>query len=139
MSLRDTIATLSNKPEHDLVVLSTYQDFLSFRPYWNFQTSYIEYANPLADFNGRREAIESRAKSPSAEAMLAQIQSSAPRPPDVFVFSRHPDGLHMVVTRNIYPVYPQIDSWDVVFPVTLFDSPAFARSDVGPFTVVVRR
>ena len=79
MPLHLTIATLSNKPEHDLVVLSTCQGFLS------------------------------------------------------------PDGLHMVVTRNIYPVYPQIDSWDVVFPVTLFDSPAFARSDVGPFTVVVRR
>ena len=78
MPLHDTIAALSNKPEHDLVGLSTYQDFLSFRPYWNFQTSYIEYANPLADFNGRREAIESRAKSPSAEAMLAQTNHLHP-------------------------------------------------------------
>lgn len=137
--LHDTIAALTQKPEHDLVVLSTYQDFLSFWPYWNFQTSVIEYANPLADFNSRRDAIENWAKSHSADAMLAKIQSSGPRAPDVFVFSRHPDGLHMVVTRNIYPIYPQIDSWEVVFPVTLFDAPVFTRRDIGPFSVVVRR
>lgn len=137
--LHDTIAAVTNKPEHDLVVLSAYQDFLTFWPYWNFQTSVIEYANPLADFNSRREAIENWAKSDSPDALLAKIQSSAPRAPDVFVFSRYPDGLHMVVTRNIYPIYPQIDSWEVTFPTTLFDSAVFTRRDVGPFTVVVRR
>lgn len=120
-------------------MLSTYLDFLSFWPYWNFQTGVIEYANPLADFNSRREAIENWAKSDSADALLARIRSSALCAPNVFVFSRHPDGFHMVVTRNIYPIYPQIDSWDVVFPAKLFDSPAFTRRDVGPFSVVVRR
>jgi galactan 5-O-arabinofuranosyltransferase len=136
--LHDTIAALTHKSEHDLVVLSTYQDFLSFWPYWNLETSVTEYANPLADFNGRRWAVENWAKSDSADALLAKIQSSAFRAPDVFVFSRHSDDLHMAVTRNIYPIYPQIDTWDVVFPAKLFDSPAFTRRDVGPFSIVVR-
>ncbi len=137
--LHDTIAALTHKPEHDLVVLSTYQDFLSFWPYWNFETGIIEYANPLADFNDRRSAIENWAKSDSADALLVKIRSSTLHAPDAFVFSRHPDGLHMVVTRNTYPLYPQIDASDVVFPAKLFDSPAsFTRRDVGPFSVIAR-
>lgn len=137
--LHDTITELTRKPEHDLVVLSTYQDFLSFWPYWNFETSVIEYANPLADFDDRRGAIEDWAKSDSTGALQAKIRSATFQPPDVFVFIRYPDGLHIVVTRNIYPVYPQIDAWDVVFPAALFDSSAFVYRDVGPFTIVVRR
>ncbi len=136
--LHDAIAALSHKPEQDLVVLSTYQDFLSFWSYWNFETSVIEYANPLADFNGRRSAIENWATANSADALLVKIRSSSVRAPDVFVFIRHSDGLHMMVTRNIYPIYPQIDSSDVMFSAKLFDSSAFTRRDVGPFSVVLR-
>jgi galactan 5-O-arabinofuranosyltransferase len=137
--LHDTIGQLSQRPENNLVVLSNYQDFLSFWPYWNFETTIVEYANPLADFYTRRGAIESWAKAGSPAALLAQLNDPRFATPDVFVFARGRDGLHMTVTRNIFPVYPQIEATDVVFPAKLFDSPAFTSRDVGPFTVVVRK
>jgi galactan 5-O-arabinofuranosyltransferase len=137
--LHDTIGQLSQRPEHDLVVLSNYQDFLSFWPYWNFETTIIEYANPLADFYTRREAIESWAKAGSPAALLAELNDPRFATPNVFVFTRGSDGLHMTVTRNVFPLYPQIENTDVVFPTALFNSPAFVTRDVGPFTVVVRK
>jgi galactan 5-O-arabinofuranosyltransferase len=137
--LHDTIGQLSQKPEHALVVLANYQDFLSFWPYWNFETTIIEYANPLADFYLRRESIQSWAKAGSPAALLAELNDPRFATPNVFVFTRGTDGLHMTVTRNVFPVYPQIENTDVVFPTALFDSPAFVSRDVGPFTVVVRK
>jgi galactan 5-O-arabinofuranosyltransferase len=137
--LHDTIGQLSQRPEHDLVVLSNYQDFLSFWPYWNFETSIIEYANPLADFYTRREAIQSWAKAGSPSALLAELNDPRFATPNVFVFTRGSDGLHITVSRNVFPVYPQVSVTDVVFPTALFNSPAFVSRDVGPFTVVVRK
>jgi galactan 5-O-arabinofuranosyltransferase len=137
--LHDTIAALTRKPEHDLVVLSTYQDFLSFWSYWNFQTTVVEYANPLAEFNVRRDTIESWARSSSSTTLLTALRGSRFRPPDVFVFTRQPDGLHLQVTKNVFPSSLDNVPYDVVFPTTLFDSPAFIHQDVGPFTVFVRR
>jgi galactan 5-O-arabinofuranosyltransferase len=112
---------------------------LSFWPYWNFETTIIEYANPLADFYTRRAAIQSWAKAGSPAALLAELNDPRFATPNVFVFTRGSDGLHMTVTRNVFPLYPQIQNTDVVFPTALFDSPAFVRRDVGPFTVVVRK
>jgi galactan 5-O-arabinofuranosyltransferase len=137
--LHDTIGQLSQRPEHDLVVLSNYPEFLSFWPYWNFETSIIEYANPLAAFYTRREAMQSWAKAGSPAALLADLKDPRFPTPNVFVFTRRSDGLHMTVSRNIFPVYPQIDSTDVVFPTALFNSAAFVSRDVGPFTVIVRK
>lgn len=137
--LHDTIAALTRQPEHDLVVLSTYQDFLAFWPYWNFQTVTLEYANPLAEFDARRAAIESWAAVPSSAALLAAWRDSQFRPPNVLVFTRAPDGFHLQVTKNVFPRSEDNQPYEVVFPVRLFDSPAFAYQDVGPFTVVIRR
>jgi galactan 5-O-arabinofuranosyltransferase len=137
--LHDTIAQLTGKPENQSVVLSNYQDFLSFWPYWNFETSIIEYANPLADFYTRSAAIQSWAKAGSPAQLLGELNDPRFATPNVFVFTRKADGLHLTVTRNNFPVYPQIVATDVVFPTALFDSPDFVSRDVGPFTVVVRR
>ncbi|MGH3752894.1 MAG: arabinofuranosyltransferase [Pseudonocardiaceae bacterium] len=137
--LHDTIAALTRKPEHDLVVLGTYQEFLSFWPYWNFQTTVVEYANPLAEFNVRRDTIESWARSSSSAALLTALHGSRFRPPDVFVLTRQSDGLHLQVTKNVFPSSLDNVPYDVVFPATLFDSPVFIQQNVGPFTVVVRR
>ena len=137
--LHDTIGALTGKPEHDLVVLSDYQDFLSFWPYWNFETSIIEYANPLADFYNRRAAIQNWARASSPAQLAQELKNYANGAPDVFVFTRAADGLHLTVTRNVFRAYPQIESTTVVFPARLFDSPDFVSRNVGPFTVVVRR
>ena len=137
--MHDTIATLSGKPEHDLVVLSNDQEFLSFWPYWNFETGIIEYANPLAGFYNRREAIQNWSRAGSPAVLLAEPNACPQDAPDVFVFTRAKNGLQVTVTRNVFPAYPQIETTNVVFPTALFDSPGFVSRDVGPFTVVVRR
>jgi galactan 5-O-arabinofuranosyltransferase len=138
--LHDAIAALTGKPEHDSVVLSDYQDFLSFWPYYSFQTSIIEYANPLADFYNRRAAIQDWAKAGSPGQLSQELRTyPGGHAPDVFVFTRAANGLHLTVTRNVFPAYPQIESTTVVFPRSLFASPDFVTRDVGPFTVVVRR
>jgi galactan 5-O-arabinofuranosyltransferase len=77
--LHDTITQVTGKSEQDLVVLSTYQDFLAFYPYWNFQTTVLQYANPLADFDLRRAAIENWAKLTSPAAVRWAARGSARR------------------------------------------------------------
>jgi galactan 5-O-arabinofuranosyltransferase len=137
--LHDAIARLTGKPEHDLVVLSTYQDFLSFWPYWNFEATKIEYSNYLGEYNVRRTTVESWARSGSAAGLLAALRAAPFRAPDVFVFTVRPDGLHLQVSRNVFPSSLDNVFYDVVFPTALFDSPAFARTTVGPYTVYARR
>jgi galactan 5-O-arabinofuranosyltransferase len=136
--LHDTITQLTGKPEQDIVVLSTYQDFLAYYPYWNFQTTKLQYANPLADYDLRRAAIESWAKLPSPAALTSALAGSQFRAPNVFVFTRRSDGLHLEVTRNVFPAAADNQIYDVVFPASLFNSATFTSRDVGPFTVVVR-
>jgi galactan 5-O-arabinofuranosyltransferase len=137
--LHDTIAALSAEPEHNLVVLSTQQEFLSFWPYWNFQTTVLEYANPLAKFDARRDTISRWARSSSSSEFLTALRTSSFRAPNVFVFTRQPDGFHLRVTKNVFPLSTDNEPYDVVFPVSLFGSPVFIHQDVGPFTVLVRR
>ena len=137
--LHDTITQLTGKPEQDLTVLSTYQDFLAYYPYWNFQTTKLEYANPLADYDLRRAAIESWAKLTSPAALTSALAGSQFRAPNVFVFKRHNDGLHLELSRNLFPAAADNQFYDMVFPALLFDSPSFVSRDAGPFTVVVRR
>ncbi|HEX3786853.1 MAG TPA: arabinofuranosyltransferase [Pseudonocardiaceae bacterium] len=136
--LHDTIAAMTGKPENQLEVLSTYQDFLAFYPYWNFQTTVLEYANPLAQFDQRRETIQGWAKSPSPTALRAALASSPFGAPNVFVFTREADGLHLTVSQNVFPAAEDNHVFDVVFPASLFDSSEFSTRQVGPFTVVAR-
>jgi galactan 5-O-arabinofuranosyltransferase len=136
--LHDTIARLTGQPEHDLVVLSTYQDFVAYYPYWNFQTTVLEYANPLAEFDQRNAEIQSWARADSPAALLTDLRTSRFGAPTVFVLRTKPDGLHLTLSRNVFPAAADNVGYDVVFPARLFDSTAFTSSTVGPFTVVVR-
>jgi galactan 5-O-arabinofuranosyltransferase len=136
--LHATISRLTGKPDDQVVVLSTYQDFVAFYPYWNFQTTVLEYANPLAQFDNRRAAIQSWARAGSPAALLTDLRTSRFTAPDVFVFRTKPDGLHLTVTKNVFPAASDNASIDVVFPRSLFDSTQFSTATVGPFTVVAR-
>ena len=134
-----SIDSMTARPPEDLVVLSTYFDILAFRPYWSFQTITVHYANPLANFDHRREVIESWAKSSSSAELVHKLEQSQYRPPEVFVFRNEPDGLHMQVSRGAFPHKRNVRTHDVVFESSLFDGQHFERRDVGPFTVVVRK
>lgn len=134
-----TIDELTDVPARESVVLSAHNELLAYRPYFTFQTTIAQYANPLADFPARRVEIERWAASTTAEQLLAALDSAPVRPPSVFVLRRQPDGLHLRLTYDTFPAQPNTGSRTVVFDQTLFENPAFQRRDVGPFTVIVRR
>lgn len=130
---------MSDAQARELVVLSTHHDLFAYRPYFTFQTRIAQYANPLADFASRRMMIERWADSPTSAQLVAALDSAPVRPPTVFVLRRQPDGLHLGLTHDTFPAFPNTRSRTVVFDAALFDDPAFRRRDVGPFTVIVRR
>ncbi len=133
-----TIDELTDVPARELVVLSDHNKLFAYRPYFTFQATIAQYANPLADFASRRAAIERWAASTTPDQLLAALDATAARPPSVFVLRREPSGLHLTVTYDTFPAYPNTGSRTVVFDPDLFDHPAFQRRNVGPFAVIVR-
>jgi galactan 5-O-arabinofuranosyltransferase len=133
-----TINELTDTPPSELVVLSIHYKLFAYRPYFAFQTTIAQYANPLADFPGRRAEIESWAASTTSAQLLKALDAAPARPPSVFILRRQPDGLHLRVTYDTFPAQPNVGSRRVVFEPDLFDDAAFQRRDVGPFAVIVR-
>jgi galactan 5-O-arabinofuranosyltransferase len=125
-------------PPDRLVILSSHVDLLAYRPYHGFQSTIEQYANPLADFPGRRAAIRSWAASRSPVELLAKLDSCPYRAPTVFVLHRTRTGLHAMVTEDTYPAEPNHVTRTVIFDEDLFAAPQFRRRDVGGFAVIVR-
>lgn len=134
--LAATIGSTTGRAPADLIVLTSYYPLLSHAPYRGFQMAVAQYANPLADFDGRRAEIGSWAQ---ARDLPERLDRSAFRAPDVFVLDRRPDGLYLRLNVDAFPRDPANTPVDVRFDAAVFDDPAFLRQDVGPFTVVVRR
>jgi galactan 5-O-arabinofuranosyltransferase len=137
--LAATIGDMTGREPADLVVLTTWYPLLAHHPYWGYQTSIAQYANPLAQFDARRAEILSWAGATGPQDLLAQWGSGPFRAPSVLVLSRADDGLHLGLTADAFPREPNIAHVDVTFRPELFADPAFATREVGPFTVVVRR
>lgn len=135
--LARTIDEMSDRPADELVVLTTYYPLLSHEPYRGFQTSIAQYANPLADFDGRRVEILSWTEATSAADLAARWAASPYQPPSVLVLSRGDDGLHLGLTADLFPRQPNIAHIDAVFDPRVFSGPGFAAREVGPFVVVV--
>ncbi|MDN5915521.1 MAG: galactan 5-O-arabinofuranosyltransferase [Pseudonocardia sp.] len=136
--LASTIDELTGRPANQVVVLSNTYALLSYHPYWAYQTTVAQYANPLADFAGRRDRLLEWSRSGSPAELLSRLDASPVRAPSVFVLSRGPDGLlRQGLTYDPFPSQAT-GSGTAVFEPRLFDDPAFVRRDVGPFTVVVR-
>ncbi|WP_165438187.1 arabinofuranosyltransferase [Pseudonocardia sediminis] len=136
--LTSTIDALTGRPADQVVVLSNTYAPLTYRPYWSYQATSAQYANPLADFPARTEEVKRWATSPTPLDLLAALDSGPARPPSVFVFSRGGAGeLRMGVSYDRFPA-GGARTEAVVFDPRLFEDPAFVRRDVGPFTVVVR-
>lgn len=138
-NLHDTVARLTGRAENRLTVLSTYHEFTVFYPYWSFEASKVQYANPLGHYDARRSVIENWAAAPSADALLDRMRSSRFGHPDVFVLRTAADGLHLTLLENVFPKSADNVPYDVVFPARLFASPAFVSEQVGPFTVLAVR
>lgn len=133
------IAELTGKAPKQLVLLSTDTPLFALLPFHSFQQVSPQYANPLADFDGRRAAVQSWARSNSTADLLHRLNASPWQPPTVFVLRREVDGLHMTMTVDDFPRTLDLRRYEVLFPQTLFAGPGFASRDVGPFLVAVRR
>ncbi len=133
-----TLDRMTGRPPQDVVLLTSDWPILDFEPYWGFQTSIQEYANPLAQYPARRAEIEDWARSSDSQDLLRRLDASAFTAPTAFVLARETDGLHVALSYNQFPRSDTNRYVDAVFPSRLFDGPGFVRRDVGPFTVVVR-
>lgn len=126
-------------PRSDTVVLTADTSFLSYYPYLGFQALTSHYANPLAQFEDRAAAIARWAESDSPDALIAAMDESPWRAPDVFVFRSSDESYTLRLAEDVYPNDPNVKRYTVEFPRTLFDDPRFTVTEVGPFTVVTRR
>lgn len=137
-ALIDSIGAMTGKQPRDLVILTIAPELLAFRPYHGFQVTSPAYANPLADYDQRRQLVESWSHARNADAFRAALDHSPFRPPTVFVLARGEHKLRTTASRDVFPRDPNAEPYTVEFPEHLFDSPEFARRDVGPYTVVTR-
>ncbi|WP_133116327.1 arabinofuranosyltransferase [Amycolatopsis antarctica] len=136
--LTRTIESMTGKAPTDITLLTTFTDLLALRPYHGFQTTISGWANPLADYLGRNEQIDTWAASTDAASFKKALDESRFRDPEAFVFRRSDEGYTMRVSFDIFPREPNIGYREVTFDAALFDDPAFRKQDVGPFTVITR-
>ncbi|RVW00121.1 galactan 5-O-arabinofuranosyltransferase [Rhodococcus xishaensis] len=132
------ITELRPGERHDTIVLTSDTSFLSFYPYFGFQALTSHYANPLAHFRERAEAIESWTDLETPDQLIAALDEAPWRPPDVFLFRKSADGYTLRLAEDVYPNHPNVRRYTVTFPAELFDDPRFTIDDVGPFVIVTR-
>lgn len=134
-----TINELSARPPTDDIVLSANGYLLSYQPYWGFQHTSEQYANPLAEYDQRNAEIRYWASSSSSPELLARLAANPHPPPNVFVLRTHDSAWAMGIVTDVFPRTPDIRVDDAYFDPKLFDSPEFVQRVVGPFTVIVKR
>lgn len=136
--IRAAIAAQTGRPATDLVVLTADFDFLSVYPYWGFQGLTSHYANPLAEFDKRAAAIEKWSTATTPAEMVAHLDASPWRAPDVFLFRYSPDGYSLKLARDVYPNDPNVKRYTISFNKSAFAGPQFRVTEIGPFVLVVR-
>lgn len=121
-------------------MLTSDYGFLAIYPYWGFQALTPHYANPLAHFEERSEAIKSWAKLANPDDLLAAWRALPWRAPDVILFRRGADGKYLLrLSADIFPNQPNVVREDVAFDPRLFPAGSFATREFGPFVVVMQK
>ncbi|WP_433803649.1 arabinofuranosyltransferase [Actinomycetospora sp. CA-084318] len=124
----------------DLVTLGGPTQFYVAEPFHGFQQSTPHYANPLAQYEARNDAVRSWAASSDAADLVRRLDASPWPAPRVFVLLRQPDGSGTTrLVEDAFPATPNVVFESVTFPPRLFASPAFVVREVGPYLVAVRR
>jgi len=137
-ALISTIDQLSGRAETDNIVLSAYDRLLSFAPYWGFQQTTPQYANPLGEYDKRNDELRSWAASADSEQLLRRLDASPYEAPNVFVLRRVEGKLIAYAASDAFPREVPLRVDQVSFDPVLFQSPEFVTRNVGPFTVVVK-
>ncbi|WP_222131433.1 arabinofuranosyltransferase [Pseudonocardia sp. C8] len=136
--LRATIDGLTGRPPREVVVASANPTLLSYTPYFAFQASSVQYANPLGNYPARTEQLRRWSVAAGPAELLGALDGGPVRPPSVFVFERAPDGaLQLPTSEDRFPD-PRSGAPPARFAPQLFDDPAWQRRDVGPYAVLVR-
>ncbi|SDJ69733.1 arabinofuranosyltransferase [Streptomyces indicus] len=134
-----TIGQLTGRPPQDLTVLTDQYRLLSGAPFHGYLTAEPVYAHPLADFAGRTEEVRRWSRLDDPAAFTARLDHGPYDAPDVFVLRRTAGAYAIGLGRDNYPHQPNRIALPTRLPAALFAPAAFARRDVGPYTVLVRK
>ncbi|MEO3759951.1 galactan 5-O-arabinofuranosyltransferase [Mycobacterium sp. B14F4] len=137
------ITEATGRPRDETVVLTADYSFLSYYPYYGFQGLTSHYANPLAQFEKRADAIESWATLTDADAFIAALDALPWKPPTVFLMRRggpsgSADTYTLRLASDVYPNQPNVRRYHVALDEALFDDPRFEVSSIGPFVLAIR-
>jgi galactan 5-O-arabinofuranosyltransferase len=134
------IQEVTGQPRNETVVLTADYSFLSYYPYYGFQGLTSHYANPLAQFEKRADAIESWATLTTADEFIADLDKLPWKPPTVFLMRRGADDTYTLrLASDVYPNQPNVRRYHVALDEALFDDARFDVSNVGPFVLAIRK
>ena len=134
------ILKVTGEPRDQTVVMTADYSFLSYYPYWGFQSLTSHYANPLAQFDLRAAQIEKWSKLTTPDELIHALDTSPWPPPTVFLMRRGANGNYTLrLAQDVYPNQPNVRRYHVTLDKALFDDPRFAVSDVGPFVLAIRK
>jgi galactan 5-O-arabinofuranosyltransferase len=127
-------------PRNETVVLTADYSFLSYYPYYGFQGLTSHYANPLAQFDKRADAIEGWATLTNADQFIDALDKLPWKPPTVFLMRRGANDTYTLrLASDVYPNQPNVRRYHVALDSALFDDPRFDVSTVGPFVLAIRK
>ena len=136
----DRIQEVTGRPRNETVVMTADYSFLSYYPYYGFQGLTSHYANPLAQFEQRAEAIEGWARLTDADQFISALDTMPWEPPTVFLMRRGANDTYTLrLASDVYPNQPNVRRYHVALDDALFDDPRFDVSTVGPFVLAIRK
>lgn len=136
----DRIREVTGVARNETVVLTADYSFLSYYPYYGFQGLTSHYANPLAQFEKRADAIEGWATLTDADQFVTALDTLPWKSPTVFLMRRGADDTYTLrLASDVYPNQPNVRRYHVELDEALFEDPRFDVSTVGPFVLAIRK
>ncbi|MDA4108285.1 galactan 5-O-arabinofuranosyltransferase [Mycolicibacterium holsaticum] len=137
------IRDVTGLPRNETVVMTADYSFLSYYPYYGFQGLTSHYANPLAQFDKRADAIENWATLTDADQFIDALDALPWKPPTVFLMRSAGSGgagdsYTLRLASDVYPNQPNVRRYHVELDEALFDDPRFDVSEIGPFVLAIR-
>lgn len=133
------ILQTTGRPRDQTIVLTTDFSFLSYYPYWGFQSLTPHYANPLAQFDKRALAIKSWSQLSTPGPFIAALDTLPWPAPTVFLMRRGAHGTYTLrLASDVYPNQPNVRRYEVTFDETLFNDSRFSLTTIGPFMIAIR-
>ncbi|MGB2919607.1 MAG: galactan 5-O-arabinofuranosyltransferase [Mycobacterium sp.] len=140
----DRIQQVTERPRDETVVLTADYSFLSYYPYYGFQGLTSHYANPLAQFEKRAEAIESWSVLSDSDEFIAALDALPWEPPSVFLMRQGGSGdstdtYTLRLAEDVYPNQPNVRRYQVALDAALFEDRRFDVTTIGPFVLAIRK